>query len=85
MTDSEDDNEALKQVIVTVDDAAFSDLDGVTSRLEEAGMEVQERLDFLGQIIGTAGQVSALREVEGVSDVSESGRVQLAPPGSKLQ
>ena len=85
MTDPADENEAPKQVIVTVDDAAFSDLDGVTTRLEEAGMKVQERLDFLGQIIGTSGQVSALRDVEGVSDVSEAGRVQLAPPGSKLQ
>ena len=85
MTDPADENEAPKQVIVTVDDAAFSDLDGVTTRLEEAGMKVQERLDFLGQIIGTSGRVSALRDVEGVSDVSEAGRVQLAPPGSKLQ
>lgn len=81
--------EAVNQttVIVTVSDEACENLPAVKERLEEAGLAVEETLEFLGQIVGkwAPKELGPLLEIEGVTDVSESKEIQLAPPGSLIQ
>ncbi len=74
-------------VIVTVSDDACKDLAAVRRRLEEAGMAVDDVLEFLGQITGkwSSTELEPLRSIEGVVDVSESREFQLAPPDSPVQ
>ncbi len=91
MHSPEDDTEPKSgnptKVVVTVNDEACSDLDGITRQLEEAGLAVEQRLDFLGQIVGSwpPADTEPLRRIAGVADVSESRDIQLPAPGSMIQ
>jgi hypothetical protein len=52
--------------------------------LDRAGFEVDESLDDIGVIVGraTGDAVQKLREIDGVSDVTEEGEVNIGPPDS---
>jgi hypothetical protein len=56
----------------------------VAKDLAKAGLKVDQVLDEIGSITGTCEpkQLDRLRAVRGVSDVSQSGGVDVGPPGS---
>ena len=91
MPDSKEDSSpqtpSLTKVVVTLDDDALSDMEAATVRLKEAGLAVEDVLDFIGQVVGELPRehMDSLREIEGVADVSESRTIQLPPPGSVIQ
>jgi hypothetical protein len=62
-------------------------LPAVIARLQEAGMEVAEKLEEVGAVTGhvRSTQVEALRGIDGVSDVERSRAVGVAPPDSPVQ
>ena len=78
--------ESATTVIVTLEEDVFADIEGVKHRLEEAGLEVEQVLDFIGQIVGKVStrDVEPLREIKGVAAVEESKEIQLPPPDSLI-
>ena len=74
-------------VVVTLEEEGSADIGDVKQELEEAGLEVDQVLDFIGQIVGRwpAGDVAPLRRIKGVAAVEESREIQLPPPGSLIQ
>ena len=76
-----------KAVIVTLDDDHLNEFDKVTDHCRAAGLDVQESLDFLGQITGEIdpNQEDALRQIPGILSVEESKDVNLPPPDSDVQ
>ena len=75
-------------VIVTVADARLSDISKVAEELREAGVDVQEVLEFTGQVTGTIrdpAQKAAIMSIDGVEDVAEAGEVSIPPPDSDIQ
>ncbi|HEV2769046.1 MAG TPA: hypothetical protein VGV40_02525 [Solirubrobacteraceae bacterium] len=72
---------------VSVRDEYVDALDDVVERLGSAGMEVEEVLPALGAVTGSvqASQLTALSDVEGVSDVEPARTIQLPPPDSPIQ
>jgi hypothetical protein len=79
--------ETATTVIVTLSDEACAELDTKKKELEEAGLEIEQVLDFIGQIVGTwrPDDLEPLRQIKGVADVEESRKVQLPPPDSSIQ
>jgi hypothetical protein len=59
----------------------------VTSRLKTAGVKVDQVMDALGTITGSAdlSKLPALRRVRGVATVEEARETQIAPPESEVQ
>jgi hypothetical protein len=72
---------------VTVDDGHLPAIDKVAEALRARGMEVQQVLDGLGIITGSAPEESrsALTDVEGVASVDEELSYQLPPPDAPIQ
>ena len=76
-----------KAIVVTVDDAAMKDIDGVVSRLTAKGMSVDRVMPITGVITGSCGsaKMSALGSIAGVSSVEEEVGIQLPPPDAPVQ
>jgi hypothetical protein len=72
----------MADLIVTVHPG--SDIDAVADRLAKAGFQVKDKLEAVGAIIGSAQDqhIALLRNIPGVTDISESLPVQLNPPGT---
>ncbi|WP_436497642.1 hypothetical protein [Actinokineospora sp. HUAS TT18] len=76
------------RILVTLDDAGLSRLDEVVASLREAGMEIEQVIEPVGTITGSAPD-SALAAVEGVEGVDfvepEQAPYQLPDPDSDVQ
>lgn len=80
-------------VVVTVKEEALGDMEAVKKELEDAGLAVEQVLDFLGQFVGKWSpqdpehpeDLEPLRRIAGVADVEPSRAIQLPPPGSRIQ
>ena len=72
---------------VTVDDGHLPAIEEVAQALRARGMEVDQVLDGLGIITGSApaDSRSALTDVDGVVSVDEQLTHQLPPPDSAVQ
>jgi hypothetical protein len=72
---------AKKRLVVTVAGRPIHD---VTHDLKAAGFEVNEVLDAIGVVTGSAhsDQMSKLKSVRGVTDVSADHDVDIGPPGA---
>jgi hypothetical protein len=77
----------MVQLSVTVDDGHLTAIDDVAQALRAQGMQVDQVLDGLGIITGSAPADSrpALTGVEGVVSVDEQLTYQLPPPDSAVQ
>jgi hypothetical protein len=77
----------MVQLSVTVDDGHLPALDAVVARLRAQGMEVEQVLEGLGVITGSAPSAArqALTAVEGVVSVDEQLTHRLPPPDSPVQ
>ena len=77
----------MTHVSVTVGDEHRESLDGVVENLRASGMQVEQVLDTLGIVTGSApaDALDALRGVEGVASVDEELTHQLPPPDSPIQ
>jgi hypothetical protein len=75
------------QLSVTVDDGHLPAIDEVVARLRARGMDVEQVLEGLGVITGTApsGARDALTAVEGVVSVDEQLTHRLPPPDAPVQ
>jgi hypothetical protein len=68
-------------VTVTVDDAHLDGIDGLADRLRAAGMEVEQVLEPVGVITGSApAGWESLADVDGVAAVEPQRTVRLPPP-----
>ena len=74
-------------VMISVDNKNPGDTARVAGRLREKGVEVDEVLEELGTITARHhdDKLAELSSIEGVKRVERQGRVQLPPPGSKIQ
>jgi hypothetical protein len=72
---------------VTVDDGHLPAIDEVAAALRARGMHVEQVLDGIGIITGSApdDRRSALAGVEGVASVDQELAHQLPPPDSPVQ
>ena len=77
----------MTHVSVTVDDGHLGALDGVVQGLRARGMRVEQVLDGLGIITGSApsGALGALTGVAGVVSVDEQLTHRLPPPDAPVQ
>lgn len=77
----------MVRLSVTVDDGHLPDIGAVAARLRDSGMQVEQVLEGLGVITGSAPATarSALTAVEGVVSVDEQLTYQLPPPDSPVQ
>jgi len=77
----------MVQLSVTVDDGHLPAINEVAAALRAQGMRVEQVLDGLGIITGSApdDSRSALTGVEGVASVDEELTHQLPPPDSAVQ
>jgi hypothetical protein len=59
----------------------------VTSRLKTARVKLDQEIDALGTITGSAdrSKLPALRRVRGVATVEEAPEAQIAPPESEVK
>jgi hypothetical protein len=66
---------------VIVDSAHLKNLSAVAERLRAAGMKVEQTLETIGVLIGSAdaAKISALARVEGVAEVEPQQTYQLPP------
>ncbi len=78
---------AKVSLLVSVDDEHLDRFSEVVRGVEDAGMEVEQKLEDLGVLTGSidSEKVEALRQVEGVSHVEESRGFQIPPPDSDVQ
>lgn len=76
-----------KDVIITVDEDHLGEMKKVTGECQEAGLDLHDALEFLGQITGEidAEKEDALRQIPGILSVEESKEVKLPPPDSEVQ
>ena len=79
--------EKKAQVLVSVDNEHMSQMDKVTQRCREAGLEVDQALDAVGVITGSIPEslVSNLSGIKGVQSVERGQNYQIAPPDSDIQ
>ena len=77
----------MVQLSVTVDDGHLSVIDAVVAHLRAQGMEVDQVLEGLGIITGSAPSEvrTALTAVEGVASVDEQLTYRLPPPDAPVQ
>jgi hypothetical protein len=77
----------MVQLSVTVDDGHLPAINEIAQALRAQGMRVEQVLDGLGVITGSApaDSRSALTGVEGVVSVDEELTHQLPPPDSAVQ
>lgn len=74
-------------LVVAVDDEHLGRFSEVVKGLEDAGMDVEQRMEGIGTVTGSidSEKVEQLRGVEGVSHVEQSRQFQIAPPDSDIQ
>ncbi len=74
-------------LLVSVNDDHLDRFSEVVKDVENAGMEVEQRMDDLGVITGSidSEKVEPLRRVEGVAQIEESRGVEIPPPDSDIQ
>jgi cyanophycinase-like exopeptidase len=75
-------------VVVSVEDGYMDRLSEVAKGLENAGMNVEQKLGQIGIISGSVDdteKVELLREVKGVSHVEEAREITIPPPDSPIQ
>ena len=74
--------QAKQRLVVTV--APGRPIHEVTHDLKAAGFEVNEVLDTIGVVTGSAhpDQMPKLKSVRGVADVSPDHEVDIGPPGA---
>ncbi|MCW2701327.1 MAG: uncharacterized protein JWQ45_2862 [Blastococcus sp.] len=77
----------MVQLSVTVDDGHLPAIEGVVARLRAHGMQVEQVLEELGVITGSASSAvrDSLTAVEGVAAVDEQLTHQLPPPDAPVQ
>jgi hypothetical protein len=77
----------MVQLSVTVDDGHLPALDAVVAQLRAHGMQVEQVLEGLGVVTGSAPSTvrDALTAVEGVVSVDEQLTHRLPPPDSPVQ
>jgi hypothetical protein len=59
-------------------------LKDVVQRLKKAGFTLEQQLDEIGCLIGTAPSADKLRAVSGVADVSSDLPVDIGPPDAPV-
>jgi hypothetical protein len=75
-------------VLVSIQDEYKDRFSEVATNLENAGMNVEQKLENIGVLTGSldsAETMDVLRKVEGVLHVTESRQVQIAPPDHPVQ
>lgn len=72
-------------MVVTVDDKHLDSLPDVVEQLRDRGLQVEQVLEMLGTVTGTAADADALRTVEGVQSVSQEESYQISPPEEEIQ
>ena len=75
-------------LVVSVENGYMDRLSEVAKSLENAGMNVEQKLEQIGKITGSVDdteKVESLREVKGVSHVEEAQEITIAPPDSPIQ
>ncbi len=74
-------------LLVSINDDHLDRFSEVVKDVENAGMEVEQRMEDLGVLTGSidSEKVEPLRQVEGVAHVEESRRVEIPPPDSDIQ
>jgi nitroreductase len=77
----------MTPLYVVVDDAYVERLQDVVAGLESAGMRVEQVLDALGAVTGSADldRLSLIADVPGVSHVSRPRQFRVPPPEADLQ
>lgn len=85
MSPHEEEDAALSNVSVTVDEEHLDDLDRVVEALRERGMQVDAVLESLGMVTGSAPDAETLRQVEGVSAVDAVEERHVPPPEEDIQ
>lgn len=75
--------EEKKWVVTTSGETPLSD---VKKKLTEAGFAVDQVLDAIGTITGSAGEDVAerLRSIPGVSDISPDSPIDIGPPDAPV-
>jgi len=77
-----------KDLLVSVKDGYMDRLSEVAKGLENAGINVEQKLGASGIISGSVDdteKVELLREVKGVSHVEKAQEVTIPPPDSPIQ
>jgi hypothetical protein len=74
-------------LLISVADDHLDRFSEVVKDIEDAGMEVEQRMEDLGVLAGTidSEKVEPLRQVAGASHVEVSRRFQIPPPDSDVQ
>jgi hypothetical protein len=74
-------------LLVSINDDHLHRFSEVVRDVEDAGMEIEEKMEDLGVLTGSidSEKVEPLRRLEGVSHVEESRRVEIPPPDSDIQ
>ncbi len=78
---------AKVDLLVSVDEEHLGRFSEVVKSIKDAGMDVEQKMEEIGVLTGSIDheKVERLRKVEGVSDVEQSRRFQIAPPDSDIQ
>lgn len=69
-----------KKLVVTL--SGRRSLAAIRSELEAAGFKIEQTLDSIGVLTGTADRdaISKLREVDGVESVEQEQEIDIGPP-----
>jgi hypothetical protein len=71
-----------KWIVTTSGDRSLND---IKKELTEVGFGVDQVLEDIGVITGTASDAKRLRSISGVSDVSPDQEVDIGPPDAPIQ
>jgi hypothetical protein len=74
-------------VNVTIHPQQVFRLDGIVESLQKKGFQVRERLKTIGVVTGEcdAGDLAALRSVNGVSSIEHDKEASVGPPDAAVQ
>ncbi|HWM06513.1 MAG TPA: hypothetical protein VNP92_29590 [Actinophytocola sp.] len=77
----------MAQVLISIADEARADMPIVVDALRRAGLTVNQVLDAIGVVTGSADSdvIASLSAVPGVSHVEPERTIQLPPPDSPIQ
>lgn len=78
---------ATAKVQVAIANDYLDRIDEVVRRCKQAGLKVEQQLEFIGVITGSIGveRLAALQKVEGVSSVEQTRAYDIPPPESDIQ
>ena len=71
-----------KWIVTTSGNRSLKD---IKKELTDAGFGVDQVLDDIGVITGTADDAERMRKISGVSDVSPDHEVDIGPPDAPIQ